>query len=117
MPGTRWNFEEELLRHGPDSAGDRPVSPAEAHVYCARLARAHSENFTVASLLLPRHLLRHFHAVYAYCRWADDLADETGGGERAIDLIAWWREELLACYGAHLTSPAAVLTSPREGVA
>ena len=27
-------------------------------------------------------LLRHFHAVYAYCRWADDLADEAGGANR-----------------------------------
>jgi squalene synthase HpnC len=36
--------------------------------------------------------------VYAYCRWADDLADESGGGARALELLRWWREELLACY-------------------
>ncbi len=47
---------------------------------------------------MPRHLLRHFHTIYAYCRWADDLADESGGGEHALSLLRWWREELLDCY-------------------
>ena len=63
--------------------GLRAGPPAAARAYCSRLARTHYENFTVASWLLPRRLLRHFHAVYAYCRWADDLADEAGGGPRA----------------------------------
>jgi squalene synthase HpnC len=36
--------------------------------------------------------------VYAYCRWADDLADEAGGGAHALSLLRWWREELLECY-------------------
>jgi len=73
-------------------------SLARARGYCGRLARTHYENFSVASLLLPRRLLPHFHAIYAYCRWADDLGDETGGGDRALALLQWWREELLRCY-------------------
>jgi squalene synthase HpnC len=62
-------------------------------------------------VLLPRRLLRHFHAVYAYCRWSDDLADETAGGAEALGLIAWWRTELLACY-----EEAAVGREPRHPV-
>src|SRR5262249_15546707 len=64
----------------------------------SRLARTHYENFTVASVLLPRCLLRHFHNVYAYCRWADDLADETAGGAESLRLLHWWRQELYRCY-------------------
>lgn len=90
-------FTAELSRFGPERIY-APPSRAEAQVYCSRLARAHYENFTVASVLLPRHLLRHFHTVYAYCRWADDLADEAGGGAHALSLLRWWREELLDCY-------------------
>jgi phytoene/squalene synthetase len=75
-------FAAHLARFGPDHPY-APVSRADAQMYCSRLARSHYENFTVASLLLPRRLLRHFHAVYAYCRWADDLADEAGGGSYA----------------------------------
>jgi squalene synthase HpnC len=71
-----------------------------ARGYCARVARTHYENFTVASVLLPRKLLPHFHAVYAYCRWADDLADETGGGDIAVSLLDWWRGEVRRMYAA-----------------
>src|SRR5262249_34697472 len=79
-------FLADLARYGPD--GRAPLlTPAEAQAYCSRLARTHYENFTVASLLLPGPLQRHFHSVYAYCRWADDLADEAGGGPRALALL------------------------------
>ena len=81
---------------------------------CSRLARTHYENFTVASLLLPRRLLRHFHAVYAYCRWADDLADEVGGGPRGLRILRWWREELLRCYDDRPRHP--VMIALRETI-
>src|SRR3954463_1365973 len=90
-------FAADLRRYGPERSY-APPSPAEARSYCRRLATTHYENFSVASLLLPRHLVGHFHNVYAYCRWADDLADEAGGGDRAVELLRWWRTELLRCY-------------------
>jgi squalene synthase HpnC len=100
-------FAVELQRLGPE-AGRKSFSLAEARNYCLRLARNHYENFTVASIFLPRPLIRHFHAVYAYCRWADDLADEAGGGMRALDLLRWWREELLSCYDGRPGHPVMV---------
>jgi squalene synthase HpnC len=90
-------FAKELTLWGPESR-HAPVTLPKARDYCRRLTLAHYENFSVASLLLPRRLLPHFHAVYAYCRWADDLGDETGGGERALGLLRWWRAELSRCY-------------------
>jgi squalene synthase HpnC len=57
---------------------------------------------------LPRRLLRHFHHVYAYCRWADDLADEAGGGEAARQLLRWWRDELLQCFDGKPQHPVMV---------
>ncbi|HLJ94876.1 MAG TPA: squalene synthase HpnC [Gemmataceae bacterium] len=110
MPNT---FEKELQRFGPDRAGT-VLHLAQARSYCSRLARSHYENFTVASLLLPRRLLRHFHAVYAYCRWADDLADEVDRGPRALELLRWWREELLRCYDDEPRHP--VMVALRETI-
>lgn len=104
---SRWDFTAELSRYGPDSPGSL-LGLSAARSYCARVARTHYENFTVASVLLPRKLLPHFHAVYAYCRWADDLADETGGGGRALSLLAWWREELLRMYAGEAWHPVLV---------
>src|SRR5262245_49893074 len=100
-------FAVVLARFGPACA-HRPVSAAWARGYCRRLARSHYENFTVASLLLPRRLLWHFQAVYAYCRWADDLADGTDGAEPALRLLGWWREELLRCYSGEPRHPVMV---------
>lgn len=105
-------FAAELARYGPQ-ASYPAFGPAEARAYCSRLARTHYENFTVASFLLPRHLLRHFHNIYAYCRWADDLADETGAGE-ALPLLRWWREELLRVYHGRPRHP--VMVALRETI-
>jgi squalene synthase HpnC len=104
---STWDFAAELKCHGPSSPGPPPGLLA-ARGFCARVARTHYENFTVASVLLPRKLLPHFHAVYAYCRWADDLADETGGGDTALSLLAWWRGEVMRMYAGEVRHPVFV---------
>ncbi|MBY0513362.1 MAG: squalene synthase HpnC [Gemmataceae bacterium] len=103
-----WDFAAELRRWGPGRPGTDVPGRAVARAYCARVAKSHYENFTVASALLPRRLVPHFHAVYAFCRWSDDLADETAGGQAALDLIVWWRGELLACYAGEPRHPVMV---------
>jgi squalene synthase HpnC len=100
-------FAQELTRWGPQARYPE-LTRLQARAYCSRLARSHYENFSVASLLLPRRLLPHFHTIYAYCRWADDLGDETGGGQRALDLLQWWREELLLCYDGKSRHPVMI---------
>jgi len=71
---------------------------AEAEAYTRALATSHYENFHVVSWLLPKALHQDFYNVYAYCRWADDLADETGDREEARRLLADWRTQLHAMY-------------------
>jgi squalene synthase HpnC len=109
-----WDFARELAWYGPESPPVATGGLSSARAYCAHVARSHYENFTVVSALLPRRLVRHFHAVYAYCRWADDLADETAGGHAALDLISWWRGELLTCY--HGTPRHPVMVALRETI-
>ena len=110
-----WDFAEELRKYGPGS-GDTAVSPDAARGYCAAVTRSHYENFTVASRLLPKSLVPHFEALYAYCRWADDIADETGGGEVTLDLLGWWRRGLLECYwGGDSDAVTRFSTCPENG--
>jgi squalene synthase HpnC len=80
-------------------------SLAEAEGYCQRLAAVHYENFSVASWLAPPPLRRHFFNVYAYCRWADDLADEAGEPAAALALLDWWGDELDRCYAGVASHP------------
>src|SRR6185295_14674554 len=94
----------ELAIYGPGQSAGRPTL-AEAQQYCRRLAQTHYENFTVASWLLPRELRLHFYNVYAYCRWADDLADETGNAIESLCLLDWWEEQLQDCYQGRASHP------------
>jgi len=75
-----------------------PPTVEEAREYCARLARSHYENFSVATWFLPRHLRQHFFNVYAYCRISDDLGDEVGDTAASLELLGQWQVELDACY-------------------
>lgn len=64
---------------------------ASAYAACERDARAHYENFPVASRLLPKAMRPHVAAVYAFARAADDFADEGArpAGERHALLDGW----------------------------
>jgi squalene synthase HpnC len=89
----------------PRGAGGALPSRREAGDYCRRLARTHYENFLVVSALLPRELRQPMFHVYAYCRWADDLADEAPNRAAALAGVRWWREELRRCYAGEPRHP------------
>src|SRR4051812_46618749 len=59
------------------------------------MARAHYENFPVASRLLPAPMRPHVAAVYAFARIADDMADEgTASPAERQDALRAWRDRL-----------------------
>jgi phytoene synthase len=51
------------------------MAVSDHYARCTQLAQEHYENFPVGKLVAPR-LRKHVHAVYAFARVADDLADE-----------------------------------------
>ena len=104
---------------GSDAPGWRALPPEyaipavapsleKACAYCQRLARSHYENFSVATWFLPRRLRPHFHSIYAYCRISDDLGDEVGNPQHALQLLDIWEGELDACYAGHPRHPVFV---------
>lgn len=105
-PSSR--FVADLELYGPTARLPKALTLAQARRYCRRLARHHYENFTVASWLVPRHLRQHFYNVYAYCRWADDLADEAAGPQQSIALLEWWEGLLHQCYRGQAYHPVFV---------
>ena len=117
---TSQGFAADLASLGPAAPGmaqaaGRIPTAAESRAYCRSLARSHYENFQVASWLLPRALRPHFYHVYAYCRWSDDLADETGDRQRSLELLDWWEHELSECYAGRARHP--VFVALRETIA
>ena len=104
-------FADELNTWGPDRPPAAPLSQSEAERYCRRLATAHYENFPVVSCFLPRSLHQHFYNVYAFCRWADDLADELHDTQRSLTLLEWWRQQLDACFAGRADHPVFIALS------
>ena len=81
-----------------DPLGEGDFDRDRAHAYAKALATSHYENFHVGTWLLPKEARELAFDVYAYCRWSDDLGDETGDTALSIALLEWWREKLDRLY-------------------
>ena len=90
------------------SASAAAASPdvlRRAYGACTELARAHYENFPVASLLLPRRMRPAIAAVYAFARRADDFADEPGYSQpERLRLLDDWQRRLDAAAAGRVSA-------------
>ncbi|MHB0971687.1 MAG: phytoene/squalene synthase family protein [Thermoanaerobaculia bacterium] len=91
-----------------DSGLAQVRTPAEidaAYAFCRGVAHKHGANFSVGFRFLPRRKRRAVYAAYAFCRWADDIADDPGTD--VAERLDGWQRELESCYAG---SPAHVIT-------
>ena len=79
----------------------------EAYAECRRIAHKHGANFSVGFRFLPRVKRRAVYAAYAWCRWADDIADEAPG-DNVIPRLDEWQHELDACYAGNPSHPITI---------
>jgi phytoene synthase len=70
-----------------DFTAANPVLTA-SHAYCQAQTRRHARSFYFASIGLPREKKRAAFAVYAFCRYADDLVDRAASGAQAQAALA-----------------------------
>lgn len=84
----------------------------KAYEYCQQIARSKARNFYYAFRTLPSRKRRAIHAVYAFCRVCDDIADE----ERPLDekrrLLAQTRDKL--AWGRDGAAPDPVFTALKD---
>jgi 15-cis-phytoene synthase len=92
------------------------VSIDEAYALCRKIAHKHGANFSVGFRFLPKAKRNAVYAAYAYCRIADDIADEedTSAAFRAAgaasaatrdEALNAWQRELDACYEGRPSHP------------
>ena len=79
------------------AAGDSGTSLDADYERCAQVTRRSRSSFYYAFILLPPERRRALHAVYAFCRFIDDIADDESIREPAL-LLKRWREELDRVY-------------------
>lgn len=96
-------------RHGLIRADLDTTLPVErAYEHCRAVARSIARTFYYGSLFLPPAKRRAAWALYAFCRTADDLADELGRPEDARDELERWRAALVATYAGHPRGPVMI---------
>jgi phytoene synthase len=83
-------------------------SVASAYRYCENVTRRSGSSFAAAFWMLPKTQRHALHAIYAFCRLADDIADDPEiGGNRAA-LLKRWREELDNAYLCKARHPVGI---------
>jgi len=89
------------------TSSDAAYSLRQAYAYCQEITRRSSSNFYYPFLLLAPDRRDALFAVYAFCRFVDDVADDEGRREPAA-LLARWRAELAEVYGGKPAHPIGV---------
>jgi phytoene synthase len=117
-PGTR---RRPLPTLGAAPAGGS-VALAASYETCRELHRRHGTTYYVAARLLPAASRRHVHALYGFCRHADEIVDDLGPApveRRAAaldDLDARLRSDLAAGRSDHPVLAALVATVSELGI-
>jgi 15-cis-phytoene synthase len=82
------------------------TSVEDAYAYCRRITHRYGANFSVGFRFLPRVKRRAVYAAYAWCRQADDIADEPGGD--ILPRLEAWQLELDRCYEGSPSHPITI---------
>jgi len=92
-----------LIRSSLARSGDLE----QAYAACRRVAHKYGANFSVGFRFLPRAKRDAVYASYAFCRYVDDVVDETPGtsGLDVRERIDEWEKELERCYAGSPTRP------------
>jgi len=79
-----------------------------AYAHCRGVTAASHSSFAAAFWMFPKAKRRALHAIYAFCRLADDIADDPAiRGNRAL-LLERWREELAGAYEDKAVHPVGI---------
>jgi phytoene synthase len=79
-----------------------------AYAHCAGVVRRSDSSFSAAFWMFPKPRRRALQAIYAFCRLADDIADDPEvHGDRVL-LLSRWRDELGAAYRGKAHHPVGI---------
>jgi 15-cis-phytoene synthase len=105
QPAATTDATEKTGGHG-EAQGSAPDLSA-AYTYCQEVTRRSSSNFYYAFRLLSLERRDALQAVYAFCRFVDDIADDAGRRDPA-GLLGRWRDELSRVYHGTPAHPIGV---------
>jgi 15-cis-phytoene synthase len=80
----------------------------QAYVFCRTIAHKHGANFSVGFRFLPPQKRRAVYAAYAFCRWADDIVDDSDQRDASREQLDEWQRELDRCYDGKPSHPITI---------
>jgi squalene synthase HpnC len=83
-------------------------APIDAPAAEAVMARAATENFPVASWVLPRRVRAHLLAVYGFARLVDELGDSDDAPSQRLAALDWLQAELELAFRGEAKHPLLV---------
>lgn len=90
---------------GNEEEGGGAAELARAYAMCRTVAREVARTFYYGSLFLPAPKRRAAWALYAFCRTADDIADESAVYPDPLGELARWRLALVETYAGRPRGP------------
>jgi len=88
--------------------GSASPSLADCYEHCAKVVRDSGSSFAAAFWMFPREQRQALHAIYAFCRFADDIADDPEVRMDRSALLERWRAELEAAYRGKSRHPVGI---------
>lgn len=91
------NFSQDNRQEPRSSNQGRQFSVnllTESRLETRRIATSRTENFVVASFLLPKAMRQSFYDIYAFCRVADDLSDDSPSPAVALTRLDDFQRQL-----------------------
>lgn len=89
--GRQWWGGETLAENGHGALNS---IPERDWLQCETVAREHGRSFFMASKFLPSERRRAIHAIYAFCRTADDIVDLATCPIEAGARLDYWAEQI-----------------------
>ena len=83
-----------VRRSRRDGPGTTVVTLEESYELCRQLNRRHGTTYYWSTMLLPRVKRHHAHALYAFCRYADDIVVGLEHRADAERFLQQWKERL-----------------------
>ncbi|MBT6972288.1 MAG: squalene synthase HpnC [Euryarchaeota archaeon] len=79
----------------------------EAQSYCTLIAKSHYENFVISNWFTPKEIKQHIENIYAFCRYGDDLGDDSPfPPNQRLLLLQEWQDDLQRAAENEWTGPA-----------
>lgn len=93
--GEKFDWGEHSLEPIHLAGWGMHQSEEESQAYCTLIARSHYENFIIANKFTPPEIRQHIENIYGFCRYGDDLGDESPFDcQGRIKLLDAWEGDL-----------------------